>query len=98
MKYRCVCGEVLSTSVSPHPDGLLLVPEEVFQDAETEADRSVTTAFDLINDRSVQAYRCPTCRRLMVFEGGRGGVPNFYKQEQIERDQQPPGNTPPPRQ
>jgi hypothetical protein len=84
MNYRCLCGEVISTSPSPHPDGLLLAPEEVLQEAEVEAERSVSSAFDTINDGSVQAYRCPRCARLMVFQAGRGDAPTFYKAETIE--------------
>ena len=81
MNYRCKCGETISTSPSPHPDGLLLVPEPVLDVAETRAEEEASLAFDLINDKSVQAYRCGRCNRLMVFVDGRGTTPIFYARE-----------------
>ncbi len=81
MKFRCACGEVLNTSVSPHPEGFLLVTEVLLDQVESTPPPCVSEAIDRVNEVSVQAYRCPVCDRLLVFERGRGTAPALYRRE-----------------
>jgi hypothetical protein len=74
-KWRCRCGDVLSTSGPvPHPDGLYVMTEERY---EARAD---APDFDLIRE-SVGAHRCPTCERLWVWWDGWAASATIYTPE-----------------
>jgi hypothetical protein len=74
-KWLCPCDATLRTSGPiPHPDGLYLVSEELY---ETRADAG---DFDIIRE-SVGAHVCRSCGRLWVWWKGWGGEPPVYKPE-----------------
>ena len=74
-KWQCACGAVLTTSGPiPHPDGLYVVPEELYEARADAGD------FDLITE-SVGAHRCRACDRLWVWWNGWDGEPTVYAPE-----------------
>ena len=87
-KIKCICGEIIEMISVPNPNGFLSVPELSLDQIETdsEAESSVVSVFDAINDRGIQGYRCPNCQRLILFESGRGGEASFYARETISSD------------
>jgi hypothetical protein len=90
-KIVCNCGNVISTSVFPNPDGVLLISEvnfdKVEEDSETK-DRS--QIFDELHDRSARVYKCRDCQRLIVFWDRSRNETITYIPEQESRSSVPP--------
>lgn len=73
-KWLCPCGAVLrTTGPVPHPDGLYLVPEELYE-------QRAGAGFDLVRE-SIGAHRCRECGRLWVWWDGWDADPTVYSHE-----------------
>ena len=74
-KWPCPCGATLTTSGPiPHPDGLYVLREELYQQRADAGD------FDVIRE-SIGAHRCPSCGRLWVWWDGWDAEPTVYAPE-----------------
>lgn len=78
-KLLCTCGTALNLSVIPSPHGSIVIPETAFDDLrECLLDEHIqephewrSLVGDLLGARNPsikQAYVCPTCGRLYLFD------------------------------
>ena len=71
-KFRCVCGEVISTS-GGNPNGWLFIGEQEFDDL-WDAGEQVGATYQRTNNM----YRCPVSGHLWVFWAGLGEPGTCY--------------------
>jgi len=66
-KFRCDCGEMISTSNGiPNPAEWLLVADATVPDSAWDG----TVLWPEIYEKATRAYKCPSCARLFVYWDG----------------------------
>lgn len=92
-KLTCLCGESINLSPIPNPQGLKLIPEQIFDAlverlVEAYAQSGSPTefeqrAYDTLYRQTqgiAQAYACPACGRLAVFSHASDAAPTVWLQ------------------
>ena len=92
-KLTCLCGESINLSPIPNPDGLKLIPEQIFDTlverlveayaqsgSQSEFEQHVYAALYRQLRGIAQAYECPACGRLAVFAHASDTAPAFWWQ------------------
>lgn len=73
-KYSCVCGYVMNLSQGWSDYELSLIPESVVERLGERLDDgdqlSSAQLYEALDERAITVYRCPSCRRLHLEEGG----------------------------
>lgn len=72
-KFRCVCGESISTS------GLIPNPNEwrLLSDSDFDAFQGIVQAEDIYRATTIM-YRCPKCGNLWIYWQGFDQPPSLY--------------------
>ena len=93
-KLTCLCGEMISLSPIPNPQGFMIISERLVEpliDALVKAHREAPSdaeferqAYRLIVNMpdKLQAYECPKCRRLAIFAHASNANPALWLQRQ----------------
>jgi hypothetical protein len=96
----CPCGESISLSPIPNPQGFKILAESVLEDlverlvdsctddvSKPEFEKRAYQTLHVSTPGILQAYECPNCRRLAVFSRASDSVPAlWFQREQVSKE------------
>ncbi|OMG70576.1 hypothetical protein BW685_25535 [Burkholderia ubonensis] len=83
-KFACKCGHVINLIVSPGDDEWRIIPEKALEDIVDLLDGGEVidgeAFYENLRGKEVVVYRCPSCGRLHLEEGGRNRFVTYVRE------------------
>lgn len=74
-KFKCVCSEVINLSEVPSPHQYLMISDQKYDNFQGLVDTEV------LYREMIITVKCPTCKRLYLYERGFDKPATIYKLE-----------------
>lgn len=81
-KLKCLCGNVLSSVISPSP-----IEHRLISDVDADEINDGRNPYDHLMDCGISVWKCPECDRMAVFDLPNDAcVPTWYKKEEVSHE------------
>ncbi len=74
MRWTCYCGNHMSNTLDPNPNGYVVYSQEEWDEIGNLTDDNDLLNYDDIPRNKIDAYVCPECGRIMLFKTGADGM------------------------